>query len=260
MSRVRLTNEEFLKRAKNKHDNKYDYTKTCFTGVNNKIIVTCLLHGDFEQIAHSHLNGNGCSKCSFNKIHNGKILTTEDFIEKAKNKHGNKYDYSKVNYINNITKVNITCPIHGNFEQTPQHHKRGSGCKKCGNIKTGEAAINNSRGWSLSDWEKKLNKTNAKPILYVIRCFNDIESFIKIGITMRSVKKRFSNKTLMPYNFEILLEKTDKPDVIFNTEIIIKKTMKENKFSPLLKFSGYNESFDSSSEKMIINLINKNIK
>jgi hypothetical protein len=259
MSKVRLTQEEFLKRAENKHGDKYSYNNSVFTGVNDKVIITCRLHGDFEQIAHSHLSGNGCSKCSFDKIHNGKVLTTDDFIVKSKIKHGDKYDYSKVRYINNTTKVKIICPIHGEFEQTPQHHKRGNECKKCGNIKTGKAAINNSRGWSLSDWENKLNKTNAKPILYVIRCFNDNETFIKVGITMRSVKKRFCNKTVMPYQFEILLEKTSKADIIFNTEIMIKKLMKDKKYLPLLKFSGCNESFDISATKKMIKLINTNI-
>lgn len=183
-------------------------------------------------------------------------LTNEDFLNRSKIKHGDKYDYSKVNYINNITKVTIICPIHGEFEQTPHHHKKGSECKKCANIKTGEAAINNSRGWSLSDWENKLKKSNGKPILYVIRCFNDVETFIKVGITMRSVKKRFCNKTLMPYQFEVLLEKTSKADIIFNTEIKIKKLMKNKKYLPLLKFSGRTESFDESATKKILRIIN----
>jgi len=257
MSKVRLTKEEFLKRAKNKHGDKYEYNKSCFTGVNDKVTITCPVHGDFEQIAHSHLSGNGCSKCSFEKIHNGKILTTDDFIQKAKNKHGDKYDYSKVNYINNITKVKIICPVHGEFEQKPHHHKKGSECRKCANKKIGKAAINNSRGWTLKDWENKLKKTNAKPIIYVIKCFNADETFIKIGITMRSVKKRFCNKVLMPYNFEILLEKTSTAKDVFNSEITIKKIMKGKNYSPKLKFSGSNEAFDKSTEKKIVNLLNR---
>jgi len=227
MNKGRVSKEEFITRAKNKHNDKYDYSKLVFNGVNKKVIIICPIHGEFEQIGHSHLSGNGCSKCSFKKIHNSKILTTDDFIKKAKLIHGDKYDYSYVDYINNTSKVKIVCPIHGEFEQKPHNHKRGSECKKCANIKTGKAAIETSRGWSLTDWENKLKKTpNAKPMLYVIKCYNDEESFIKMGITMRSIKKRFCNKTLMPYNFKTLLEITESSNIIFNTEIEIKQELK----------------------------------
>ena len=58
--------------------------------------------------------------------------TTEQFIEEAKKVHGKKYDYSKVNYINQLTKVCIICPKHGEFWQSPKQHLRGQGCQKCG--------------------------------------------------------------------------------------------------------------------------------
>ena len=61
-------------------------------------------------------------------------LTTDKFIKKAKTIHGNKYDYSKVKYVNNHTKVCIICPIHGEFWQTPMKHLIGRGCPKCGSI------------------------------------------------------------------------------------------------------------------------------
>ena len=181
MNKVRLNKEIFIKRALLKHGNTYSYDKLIFNGINTKVLITCYKHGDFEQLAHSHLSGSGCSKCSFDKIHNGKILTTDDFIQKAKKVHGDKYDYSKVEYFNNVTKVKIICPIHGEFEQTPQHHKRGSECKKCANIKTGKAAIDTSRGWSLTEWNNKIKSSNSKPLLYVIECFNDTENFYNIG-------------------------------------------------------------------------------
>ena len=57
--------------------------------------------------------------------------TLEQFIEKARKVHGNKYDYSKVEYVNTNTKVCIICPIHGEFWQTPNSHLQGYGCKKC---------------------------------------------------------------------------------------------------------------------------------
>ena len=58
-------------------------------------------------------------------------LTTEQWIEKARTIHKDKYDYSKVQYINSQTKVCIICPKHGEFWQIPNNHVRGAGCPKC---------------------------------------------------------------------------------------------------------------------------------
>lgn len=256
MSRVKLTQETFLIRAKNQHGIKYDYKDTIFTGVNNIVKIICPIHGEFEQMAMSHLIGCGCSKCSFDKIHEGRKSNTDEFIKIAKLKHGDKYDYSLVNYINNTTKVKIICPIHGEFEQPPHHHKRGGECKKCANIKTGKAAIDNSRGWSLSDWENKIKKNpNAIPKLYVIKCFDKKETFIKIGITMRTIEKRFANKKLMPYNYEVLFILEEKASVVFNLEIELKKLFKAEKYTPKLKFCGSRECFNVSQTEKLINLI-----
>ena len=59
-------------------------------------------------------------------------LTAEQFIEKAIKVHGSKYNYTKVSYLNSTTKVIITCPIHGDWEQLPNNHLKGKGCYKCG--------------------------------------------------------------------------------------------------------------------------------
>ena len=63
------------------------------------------------------------------------IKLKQRFILKAQGTHGNKYGYSKVKYVNSNTKVEITCPIHGDFEQSPSQHVYGIGCKLCGMIK-----------------------------------------------------------------------------------------------------------------------------
>ena len=66
-------------------------------------------------------------------------LTTEEFIAKAKAVHGDRYDYSKVEYVNNQTKVCIICPIHGVFLQRALDHIKGSGCPECGKVKNVES-------------------------------------------------------------------------------------------------------------------------
>ena len=122
-----FTIEEFIKRAREVHGDKYDYSKAEYKNSQEKVCIICPNHGEFFQVPNSHLSGRGCSKCS------GKNrLTTKDFIKKAKETHGNKYDYSKVDYKNSTTKVCIICPEHGEFYQRPGEHFRGYGCQKCG--------------------------------------------------------------------------------------------------------------------------------
>ena len=124
----KLDKEEFIKKAREVHGDKYDYSKVELTG-NNKsyVIITCKEHGDFKQKINCHLTGDGCPKCS--KKHR---YTTEEFVEEAKKIHGDKYDYSKVNYINNHTKVCIICPKHGEFWIKPNNHLSSKqGCPIC---------------------------------------------------------------------------------------------------------------------------------
>ena len=128
----KLTQEEFLERVKEVHCDTYRYDKTVVNGSKIPVTITCPIHGDFEQRPGDHLRGFGCPLCGIEKSRKAKRNTTEEFIEKAKKVHGNKYDYSKVEYIDKLTPVIIICPIHGEFTQTPDTHLNGSGCQKCG--------------------------------------------------------------------------------------------------------------------------------
>ena len=126
---AKVTTSEFIERAKAVHGDKYDYSKTFITSMVKNTTITCPIHGDFETRAANHLLGVGCSECSGNKK-----LTTESFIKKAHLVHGDRYDYSKVNYVGAKTKVVIICKEHGEFEQEPTNHLMGSGCIKCAGI------------------------------------------------------------------------------------------------------------------------------
>ena len=127
-----MTKSEFIQRANEIHGNKYNYDKVILNGMNNKVIITCPEHGDFKQTPSSHINNKcGCPKCG-NKLKNQiNKLTTETFIEKAKEIHGTQYDYSKVEYVDYNTPVCIICPIHDEFWQTPDSHLQGKGCRRC---------------------------------------------------------------------------------------------------------------------------------
>lgn len=141
-SNRRLTVEEFINRCKTIHNNYYIYDDSCYTGLHNKIDIRCPEHGTFSQIALNHLVGHGCKICgsklrrfhrakNTSRIKNEFKYTTKQFIELAIAKHGDRYDYSRVEYINSQHKITIICKVHGEFEQFPQYHLQGYGCKLC---------------------------------------------------------------------------------------------------------------------------------
>lgn len=123
--------EEFIEKARKVHGDKYDYSKVEYVRAIEKVCITCPVHGEFWQTPSSHLSGNGCRECGRISMSQKHSKNNDWFIEKAKEIHGNKYDYSKVEYVNNSTKVCITCPEHGEFWQTPSNHLKGNGCPKC---------------------------------------------------------------------------------------------------------------------------------
>jgi hypothetical protein len=123
----KLTTEEFIKRSQEKHGDKYDYSKSIYVNKNTPVCIICPKHGEFWQKPCVHWIGCGCQKCA----DSGVQLTTEEFIEKAKKVHGDKYDYSKTIYTIAHNKVIITCPKHGDFEQEASSHLCGKGCPLC---------------------------------------------------------------------------------------------------------------------------------
>ena len=125
------TTDEFIEKARQIHGDKYDYLNTVYNGSHKIIKIICPKHGLFTQTPHLHLRGHGCLKCYEERRGFTLRPTTEEFIEKARKVHGNKYDYNKVEYINTETKVCIICSEHGEFWQTPHDHLQGCGCPKC---------------------------------------------------------------------------------------------------------------------------------
>jgi len=123
--------EQFIKKAKEVHGNKYDYSKTKYINNRTKICIICPKHGEFWQAPGIHLEGHGCKKCAIEYKSNLRKYSAEEFIKKAREVHGDKYDYSKVNYINSQTKVCIICPEHGEFWQKPNNHLQGQRCGGC---------------------------------------------------------------------------------------------------------------------------------
>jgi hypothetical protein len=137
----KLTTNDFIEKAINIHGNKYDYSMSIYNGSMTSIDIICKEHGKFQQTPNRHLCGRGCPKCGKIKQSNSRRNTTESFINQAINIHGNKYDYSIVEYFDSRVNVKIICPKHGIFYQKPNNHLKGFGCSQC-NIKSfGELLI-----------------------------------------------------------------------------------------------------------------------
>lgn len=124
---TKITTEIFIERARKIHGDRFDYSKVEYTAYKNKVRIICPKHGEFLQQAQLHLAGSICPICA------GRVMRpTSDFVEKAKEVHGDKYDYSKAEYKGNHEKVLIICPEHGEFWQRALTHLHGHGCPKCG--------------------------------------------------------------------------------------------------------------------------------
>ena len=126
------TTDNFIIEAKQVHSDKYDYSKVDYKGAFKKVCVICPKHGEFWQLPIQHLQGHGCPKCGEINRRQNTRKNTEWFIKKAKEVHGDKYNYSKTEYIHSMSGVCITCPTHGDFWMPPNRHLQGHGCPKCG--------------------------------------------------------------------------------------------------------------------------------
>ncbi len=169
---AKLTNDEFIQRANNKHNNKYVYLSP-YVSYEKKITILCPTHGIFKQTPHGHLSGQGCFECG-KKLRTGvDALPQELIIERFLEVHGNRYDYSKVKYKNRTTDVTIICRLHGEFEQRPSNHLIGHGCNSC----------------------TEYGFIPTKPaVLYYLKIEGGIA--YKIGVTNHDVQTRFINKDL----------------------------------------------------------------
>lgn len=127
-----LTTKEFISKANEIHGDKYNYSKSQYVSLRKKVCIICPEHGEFWQRPENHIyQSKGCPKCGMKHRVKTRTDTKEQFISKSILKHGNKYDYSKVEYVNQATPVCIICPIHGEFWQIAQSHVKGCGCSKC---------------------------------------------------------------------------------------------------------------------------------
>lgn len=219
---------EFIEKSISVHGCLYDYSMVDYVACDEKVKIICTHHGIFEQTPSMHFSGSGCPICARKSNGIRCRYDTELFIEKANLVHGDKYDYSMVVYSTSSNKVVIGCPDHGYFEQIPASHLMGLGCTGCGN---------QHNMFKKKDWiEKSKDKIGT---FYIIRCFNETESFYKYGITYNGVSHRYLNKLSMPYEYEIIraIISTDK-EYIWHLEKRFGAFKKKNRYNPHISFKG----------------------
>ena len=155
-----ITTFEFIERAKLVHGDRFDYSLVEYKNSQKNVKIICREHGVFEQKPNNHLNGSICFKCGLKNRSDKRRDTLDIFVSKSRAIHGDKYDYSDVEYVNSQTNVKIICQEHGAFLQLPNHHVKGVGCPFCATL--------------------GFDKTK-KGFLYVLR--SDCGRYMKIGIS-----------------------------------------------------------------------------
>lgn len=239
-STQRTSQEDFIKRAKQTHINKYSYEKVIYKNANTKVSIWCnKCEKYFKQIPSLHLK-HGCKACSDKS--NGLNLrkTNEQYIKDVDKVHKSFYSYEKTNYNKIGDKITVTCPIHGDFSIRASDHISGSGCIPC------SIDIKKYNGWGHSLWEEFGNKSKNFIAFqtYVIKCTDTIteEIFYKIGKTYLDIKYRFSGKSL-PYDYEIIKIFTGNGKEISKLEIELHRKYKQFQYLPNNTFGGYTECY-----------------
>ncbi len=238
---IKSSKKQFIEDAKKVHDDKYDYSLVEYVNNHTKVKIICSEHGIFEQAPKPHIIGkHGCSICSYNETGKNRRKSLEQFIEDARKAHGDKFDYSLVEYINSYTNVKIICPDHGTFEQQPDNHLNTKhGCMKCWNE-------------NRPPWRGYINEeyfynnpveVNKYAILYVIEMKGSKEHFIKVGITKRTIKERYSCTGMGDKYFSknIIHEI---PLTLYNAWVLeqqILNELKDYQYFPNYKFNGQTE-------------------
>ncbi len=165
--------EEFVRRAREKHGDTFQYIEESYRAFKSKLRLICPTHGEVQMSGICHcLSKTGCPKCRHVSTGASKTRKYDDFIRLAKEKHNNKYDYSKVTgYKNGSSKICIICPIHGDFFQNVDKHLAG-GCRKCADDFTGS----------------KLRKTTEEFIQEAKNIWGDTYDYSLVDYTSRQTK------------------------------------------------------------------------
>ncbi len=197
-----------------------------------RVVLKCLKHYlDFEVCTKQlFLKPHGsCPEC---KIEYQCIKRYEKCKPLIDEYHGDKYIYQKPETFGIGGKLLVLCKEHGEFEKWTGDHlraERPQGCPKCTPVET---------AFSYSQFISSCER-NGNPTLYILRCFNESESFIKVGITGKGVKGRYRGPQAMPYGYEVINEYNGTPEEVWNLEKLIGSLFRQDfGYRPNIRFKG----------------------
>lgn len=222
------------------HGNKYDLSSVVYTKADSKIKVYCPVHGVFEIRAAAFKGGKGCRMCGRISSADRNRKSTQEFIAAAKLVHGELYNYSLTEYCKAKQYVDIICPEHGVFKQTPTNHLAGKGCRLC--------ALSSS---SYQSFITSSNKS-GKALLYIIKCYDETETFIKIGITSKSIQERFQAPSKLPYHWQELYTFQGEAREIVTIEQELHSLFRGYRYVPNKSFNGQYECYIPEIENLIL--------
>lgn len=231
----KLTQQAFIDKSAAKYGDKFDYSCVEYTLSSAPVTIRCIAHDKiFTIVAGEHTrkrSSGGCTMCKKELV----TSTTEEFINKSNIVHSNKFSYEKTVYVHAKEQVTITCALHGDFEQLPNDHLNGCGCRTC---------RTENIGWSDTKWIDQGLKSKEFDgyKLYVIKLWDGEEFFYKIGKTFIGTKSRFSGISKF-YSYKVCSTIEADGDTICKLERKYQRINREFKYLPKVQFCGHTECF-----------------
>jgi hypothetical protein len=220
--------EEFILKANKIHDFIYKYDRAIYVNAKTTLIVTCEKHGDFTVKPFSHLSGQACPICTKERVMKKRRKSNDVYISDVNKVHKNKYLYTNTEYISVFKPIVVTCKIHGDFTIKASDHISGVGCRECYLMQNNFI----KKSWI----ERSGDKVGT---FYIIRCFNENESFYKFGITYNGLSSRYARKKDMPYNYEIVrLIISSDVDYVWSLEKRFSAFKFRDRYTPNITFAG----------------------
>lgn len=249
---LRMGNKEFVERSINVHGDAYTYECVDYQKNDINVIVTCPIHGNFEIRPAVHLKGQGCNVCSPPPL----ALTIDGFLIRAEKHHRNKYDYSKVEYLNGNSYIKIICPIHGDFTQRAENHLSGRGCMSCKNDGSHYNAIRRCK--KSPEFSERIGS------FYVLEVFSALEKFYKVGVSTNLHERLVKYNSVFrktDYSYNLVYEGNFTNYVCALIENDLLKGARENKtiYKPSVDFAGKSECISKISFDELSSIISEKV-
>lgn len=250
--KLKLGEDEFIKRSVESHGGKkYDYSKVVYVSSKKMVDIICPKHGLFKQTPYNHMKGGECPICNNEHISKERLISTEEWIEKAKQVHQGRYTYDKAIYKGYDKKITITCPIHGDFEQLAYDHLQGKGCRKC---KKSKMEIDMSI--FLSKNGIKYEEQYRPKFLNVGKSRFSLDFYLpeySVAIECQGAQ-HFIGNTFYSKNIEGVIARDN-----FKKELCEKNGIKVLYYTDLKKFASSVENLYISKEKLLESILNERL-